>query len=63
MDQAYRCPLSFIYERVLKGEIGLRYVITKEQAADLFTKSLPSQKLVQFCNILGMNEAIVEREY
>lgn len=52
-----------IHEKVLKGEIYLKYVKTENQVADSFTKSLASKKLVEFCDKMGMMEACVEREY
>lgn len=46
----------FVLEKVLKGEIDLKY--------DKFiTKSLTNKKLIEFCDKMGMVEACVEREY
>ncbi|KAI3826790.1 hypothetical protein L1987_00846 [Smallanthus sonchifolius] len=53
----------FIREKVLNGEIDFKYVNTLEQVADMFTKSLPREKLMKFCEAMGMIEANVEREY
>ncbi|KAI3513013.1 hypothetical protein L1887_20337 [Cichorium endivia] len=53
----------FIREKVLKGEIDLRYVRTENQVADSLTKSLTSRKLIEFCDKMGIVEVGVEREY
>jgi plasmid replication initiation protein len=54
----------FIREKVLQEEIELKHVNTKDQVADLFTKSLSSNKFEDFCRQLGMinrEDAGVER--
>jgi len=55
----------FIKEKVLKEEIELKHVRTKNQAADLLTKSLSGSKFESFYHQLGMTnkvEASVEGE-
>ena len=37
----------FVQERVLDGNIDLTYVRTNEQVADIFTKTLGAEKLLQ----------------
>jgi hypothetical protein len=44
----------FIREKVLQEEIDLKHVNTKDQVADLFTKSLSGNKFESFCQQLGM---------
>jgi hypothetical protein len=44
----------FIKEKVLQEEIELKHVNTKDQVADLFTKSLSGNKFESFCHQLGM---------
>jgi hypothetical protein len=54
----------FIREKVLQEEIELKHVNTKDQVADLFTKSLSNNKSEDFCRQLGMinrEDAGVER--
>ena len=38
----------FVREKVLQGEIDLKYVNTDEQVADIFTKSLNPYKFMKF---------------
>ena len=52
----------FIREKVLKGEIEMEWVDTKDQVADVFTKSLSSFKLSGFCRIMRLEKLDVERE-
>ena len=44
----------FVRERVLSGEVELRYVHTDRQVADIFTKPLGSDKLQHFTEMLGV---------
>ena len=44
----------FVRERVLSGEVELRYVRTDLQVADIFTKALGSDKLQHFSEMLGL---------
>ncbi|XP_042752734.1 secreted RxLR effector protein 161-like [Lactuca sativa] len=53
----------FIKEKVLMGEIDLQYVKTTKLVADILNKSLASEKLIEFNNMMGMVEVDVEREY
>ncbi|XP_035837289.1 secreted RxLR effector protein 161-like [Helianthus annuus] len=43
----------FIGEKVLKGEIEMKWVDTDNQAADMFTKCLSKFKLLEFCSKIG----------
>ncbi|KAJ0434592.1 putative RNA-directed DNA polymerase [Helianthus annuus] len=53
----------FIREKVLEGEIDLKYIDTNEQIADVFTKGMTSVKLLKFCKGMNMKIANIEREY
>ncbi|KAM0065667.1 putative RNA-directed DNA polymerase [Helianthus debilis subsp. tardiflorus] len=53
----------FIREKVLLGEINFEYVNTHDQTADMFTKALTKEKMIKFCESLGLVEANIEREY
>jgi hypothetical protein len=44
----------FVRERVLSGEVELRYVPTDRQTADIFTKPLGLDKLRKFSGALGL---------
>ena len=44
----------FVRERVLSGEVELQYVPTDRQTADIFTKPLGLDKLLQFSGALGL---------
>ncbi|KAD4384184.1 hypothetical protein E3N88_24352 [Mikania micrantha] len=55
----YHC----VREKVLQGEIDLKYVSTKDQVADLFTKGLNRNKMLEFMEKLGMKKEDVEREF
>ena len=44
----------FIREKVIAGEIDLQHVSTTMQVADIFTKSLGTEKFQQFRNSLGV---------
>jgi hypothetical protein len=44
----------FVQERVLSGEVELKYVPTDRQVADIFTKSLGLDNLRQFSGALGL---------
>ena len=44
----------FVRERVLSGEVELRYVPTDRQTADIFTKPLGLDNLRQFSGALGL---------
>ena len=46
----------FVREKVLVGEVDLVYVSTKEEAADIFTKALGTEKLHRFRSLLGVLE-------
>ncbi|WMV16745.1 hypothetical protein MTR67_010130 [Solanum verrucosum] len=48
----------FLRENVLQGEIEMKQIKTKEQVADIFTKSLDNMKFIRFREALGM----IERE-
>jgi len=56
----------FIREKVLQGEIEMKYIKTEDQPADIFTKSLNTNKYEDFRQQLGMmkkEKLIVEGEY
>ncbi|KAJ0601440.1 putative RNA-directed DNA polymerase [Helianthus annuus] len=53
----------FIREKVINGEVDLKYVDTNQQLADIFTKSLAHGKLIKFCEKLNMKIVNIEREY
>lgn len=44
----------FICEKVLKWDTNLNYVQTMNQVTNSFTKSLPCNKLLDFCEEIGM---------
>ena len=44
----------FVHERVLSGEVELRYVQTDQKVADIFTKSFGLDKFHHFFEILGL---------
>lgn len=44
----------FIREHIVRKEIKLEYVSTKEMLADIFTKALPCDMFVVFCGHLGV---------
>ena len=44
----------FVRERVLSGEVELRYVQTDRQVANIFNKALGSDKLQHFSEMLGV---------
>ena len=44
----------YVRERLLVGEIGLAYVPTQDNLADLFTKALPREKFEAFRKALGL---------
>jgi hypothetical protein len=44
----------FLRERVQSGEIAIRYVHTKDNVADLFTKALPSPLFTRLRLLLGL---------
>ncbi|MCO5609394.1 hypothetical protein L7F22_063620 [Adiantum nelumboides] len=46
----------FIRERVLVNDIDLAYVGTEDQATDLFTKALDTEKLQRFRGMLGLRD-------
>ncbi|KAD3641550.1 hypothetical protein E3N88_30774 [Mikania micrantha] len=53
----------YVREKFLNGEIDLKYVDTKDQLADMFTKGLSRVKMLEFMQKLGMvYTAHVERE-
>ena len=43
-----------MHERVLSGEVNLRYVHVDRQVADIFTKALGLDKLQHFSEMLGL---------
>ena len=45
---------QFVRERVLRGEVELRYVQTDRQIVDIFTKALRLDKLQHFSEMLGV---------
>ncbi|KAJ8759239.1 hypothetical protein K2173_006759 [Erythroxylum novogranatense] len=51
-------PTTEVEEKVLQGEIALERIITEDQVADLFTKSLSVNKIESFCHQLGMMKRI-----
>ena len=44
----------YVRERLFAGEIGLAYVPTQDNIADLFTKALPREKFEAFRKALGL---------
>lgn len=46
----------FIRELAKKKEIELQFCKTGEQLADIFTKAIPTEKLIQFRKQLGVQE-------
>lgn len=53
----------FIREKVLAGQVDLKYIDTHRQVADIFTKSLPSAKMKKFREDMGMKVVNIEGEY
>ena len=49
----------FIREKVQKGEITLQHTRTKDQLADIFTKSLRGNRVNFLCNKLGLFDIYV----
>lgn len=45
---------QFLREKVLQGDIEMKPVKTNDQVADIFTKSLPTTKLLEFRKSIGM---------
>ena len=45
----------FIRECALLGKITIKYVHTKDNVADMFTKPLPKPLFVCLCHILGIS--------
>ena len=46
----------YVREKVLAGDIDLVYVSTQEQVADIFTKSLGTEKLQSFRSVMGVQD-------
>ena len=45
----------FIRERVLRKDLVVKFVSTTDQLADIFTKSLPTQSLIDLCRNLTVS--------
>lgn len=53
----------YIREKVLKGDIEMKYIKTEDQVADIFTKGLNGVKHEKLCKQLGMiSRKILKRE-
>lgn len=57
IDIAY----NFVYEKVQERTVVLKYVPTKEQIADIFTKALPREPFEKFRRQLGLYDNGDER--
>lgn len=53
----------FIREKVLKGEIEMKWIDTESQIVDVFTKNLSQVKMVKLCEDIGLTQVNDEREY
>ncbi|KAJ0896948.1 putative RNA-directed DNA polymerase [Helianthus annuus] len=54
---------NFIRQKLLEGEVDLKYIDTQMQVADVFTKSLAAGKLESFCEKINMKQTNIEGEY
>ena len=54
LSRTHRVNLSSLKEQVSSPHVKLDYVVTKEQAADIFTKALPPQKWGPALAMLGL---------
>ena len=52
----------FIKEKVLEGHIEMKYIRTKDQIVDIFTKELGGSKFEEFSKQLGMTTRFKIRE-
>ena len=52
IDIAY----NFVYEKVQDHVVELKYIPTKEQIADIFTKALPRETFEKFRDMLGLRK-------
>ena len=50
----HACIKHYVTKRLSAGEIGLAYVPTQNNLADLFTRALPREKFEAFCKALGL---------
>jgi hypothetical protein len=50
----------FVRDRVLQKKLDVRYISTKDQVADGFTKGLTQQKLEEFKNNLNLRKVVIE---
>ena len=60
ISRTHKVNLSCLSEAFAEGGISIEYVDTKEQAADIFTKSLQPQKWGAALNLLGMRTDLPE---
>jgi hypothetical protein len=56
IDIAY----NFVYEKVQDRIVELKYIPTKEQIADIFTKALPRESFERFRGLLGIQKSYLE---
>ena len=46
----------FVRDRVVSGDIQVNFISTKDQLANIFTKTLPKDKLIYFIHKLGIQK-------
>jgi hypothetical protein len=50
----------FVRERVANKKLEIRFISSKDQVADGFTKALPAQKLEEFKHNLNLGKVVIE---
>uniref|UniRef100_A0A2N9H7Q7 Integrase catalytic domain-containing protein n=1 Tax=Fagus sylvatica TaxID=28930 RepID=A0A2N9H7Q7_FAGSY len=53
----------FVRERVLRKDLKVKFVSTVDQLADIFTKSLPTQRFIDLQRNLTVSIPVIERGY
>jgi hypothetical protein len=48
----------FVRERVAANRLAIKFISTKDQIADGFTKALPVKGLLEFCRNLNLSRAL-----
>jgi hypothetical protein len=48
----------FVRERVAENRLAIKFISTKDQIADGFTKALPVKGLLEFCRNLNLSRAL-----